>query len=366
MKRHVIAILLLILGVYANAQQESCNNLGVWLWHIEGTEYPTIVNLANDLSELGVKRVYVKVADGSVDSVFWTELVNRDFVDVLHQHDIEPWAWSYNYPGNEVNQAEALRVAAQTGYKGYILDLESEFDGDAINLLRIVKAFHDTRDSVLAEGIAQDSMPIYLSTWGNPDDHNFQVHVADPYVDGFMPQTYLENWGLSYLDDPAFWIGVGNEEYRALGATKPIHHIISMEHGNVTADHVNQFFAASGANSSIWRIPGSGTPLSIRQVWEEVDWEVDFCNTISTIDNPTATSMALYPNPVDDWLTIKYSTPEFSGIVTTITGVHLMQFQSTQGQVLLDFSNLQAGMYHIRLESGGGNMTKKVIKTQSK
>lgn len=361
-----MVLLVLCLGSFGYSQSEKCNNLGVWLWHIEGTEYPTIVNLANDLSELGVKRVYVKVADGSIDSLFWTEIINRDIVEVLLQHDIEPWAWSYNYPGNEAKQAEALRVAAQTGYKGYVLDLEMEFDGNAIDLLNLTKHFHDVRDSVLLEGIVQDSMPIYLSTWGNPEDHNFQVHVADPFVDAFMPQTYLENWGLSYLDDPAFWVNIGNEEYRELGATKPIHHIISMEHGNVTADHVNAFFTASGSNSSIWRIPGSGTPPSIREVWESVDWNIDYCQELSSTNSQANKALKLFPNPVLDRLTIQYATDYFACTIVSSTGSLVMNYSSREQPASIDMSHLDAGMYFITVHSESGNHTEKVIKTQSK
>ena len=40
---------------------------------------------------------------------------------------LECWAWSYNYTNNPVEQAEALYIAAQTGYEGFIVDVEVEF-----------------------------------------------------------------------------------------------------------------------------------------------------------------------------------------------------------------------------------------------
>lgn len=94
------------------------NKFGVWLWYIEGTGM-THAELAQRLSALGVKRIYIKVADGPADCVFnWPEGCDLDIPKTYKKYGIECWAWSYNYPGDEMNQADALYNAAYVGYDG--------------------------------------------------------------------------------------------------------------------------------------------------------------------------------------------------------------------------------------------------------
>ena len=248
------------------------SGLGVWLWYIEGTGY-THTQLADKLATLGVKRIYIKVADGND---IWPEATNTSIPDTYQARGIEAWAWSYNYPGNDEIQANALYSAAKAGYDGYVLDLEIEFDGKTTSLHNLLGAFTDARSDVASDGYIDSATdwPMYTTTWGNPADHNMHVEIIDQYVDGHMPQTYLEVWGTSYMADPSYWVEVGTAEYRSLGAKKPIHHIVSSETDQITAAQINEFFATSGPESSIWRVPGGGTPTSIWNDWNQVDWSM--------------------------------------------------------------------------------------------
>lgn len=358
----ILSILaVLLLSVSGRSQNNECNSLGVWLWHLEATDYPSYVNLALDLSELGVKRVYVKVADGRVDSLMWPELIDKDIIDIFTQAGIEPWAWSFNYPGNNEKQAEALYVAAQTGYKGFVIDIESQFDGQTAIVQNLGTAFFNARNDAINDGIVTDSMPLYVTTWGNPIDHNFHINLLDPYVDGYMPQTYLENWGPSFLENPEQWVDIGNEEYRSIGATKPIHHIISMEHGTVTADVVNRFFQTSGPMSSIWRIPGGGTPLSIREVWNDVDWDFDFCASISSTEEEVDNALLTYPNPFRSTLTIE-NTSGSRVMIASMMGQILIDVTMQSSKVEINTEGWMTGHYVVRIVSGDQVTSNVVIK----
>ena len=129
----------------------------------------------------------------------------------------------------------------------------------------------------IQDGFASDTFQLNCTTWGNPLDHNFHIELIDPHVDAFMPQTYVEQWGSTFVDNLEYWIEVGNEEYASLGATKPIHHIVATQDGDLTADHLNRFITTSGGETSIWRIPGGGTSLDLWDDWRGVDWHRDFC-----------------------------------------------------------------------------------------
>lgn len=255
------------------------NHIGAWLWTIEGTGMSHAA-LADTLVDMGLDRIYVKVADGSASCGSWPELCDSSLVQTYHDRGLEVYAWSYNYPGNDTAQADALYEAAVTGYDGYVLDLEIEFDGLSGSLESLLAAFDDARSDAMTSGYA-DQMPLLATTWGNPMDHNFRIDIVDRYVDAHLPQTYVEVWGSSYMADLEYWIEVGDCEYRALGATKPVHHIISTEYNDITASEIQRFVAASGPETSVWRIPGDGTPLSIWDDWGAVDWDSDVFSTYS-------------------------------------------------------------------------------------
>lgn len=247
--------------------------LGAWLYYIEGTGY-THAQLADKLAGLGVQRLYVKVADGTD---VWPEASDTTLVSTYHARGIEVWGWSYNYIGSYSTQANALYTSAKSGYDGYVLDIEIEYDGKTSELHSLLGAFRDARTKAQGEGKIPGDWPMYATTWGNPKDHNMHVEIIDQYVDAHMPQTYLEVWGSSYMADPSYWVQVGTAEYRSMGANKPIHHIVSSEYDQITAAQINEFFQTSGCQSSIWRVPGGGTPTSIWNDWAQVNW--DMCGT---------------------------------------------------------------------------------------
>ena len=70
MKNYFLQILFFAFFISAQAQNDACNKLGTWLWYIEITGFDTHEELADSLVALGVKRVFVKVADGQPNPVF--------------------------------------------------------------------------------------------------------------------------------------------------------------------------------------------------------------------------------------------------------------------------------------------------------
>ncbi|PWJ43252.1 hypothetical protein [Sediminitomix flava] len=251
------------------------NQLGIWLWYIEGTGY-NHAQLAQKIADIGIRRVYIKVGDGGINANNWPEVVDTSLVQTYKDAGLEVWAWAYNYPGNDSKQAEVLYTAAQTGYEGFVTDIEIEFDEKSTELHNIFTAFRSALNDAKEDGYATDDFKLYCTTWGNPKDHKMRVDIIDQYVDGHMPQTYLEVWGDTYMSNATYWVNVGTEEYQELGCEKPVHHIISAEYDQISVDQINEVISASGAQTSLWRIPGEGTPLSIWNTIEKVNWSVDF------------------------------------------------------------------------------------------
>jgi len=353
---------LLISFINLDAQDADCNKLGVWLWRMEQTGFDSYEQLADSLSNLGIKRIYIKVADGGIDSVAWPTLVNRSITDIFHNYDMEAYAWSFNYPGNNESQAKALYASISTGYDGYVIDVESQFDGTTTVLDDLMRAFKAEKQRAIDVGLIDDSFIMGVTTWGNPDDHNFRIDIMDPYIDAYFPQTYLEAWGPDFLENPGFWIEAGNREYRELGATKPIHHIINTERNLITSEQLNEFIKFSGAETSLWRIPGGSTTFAIWQDWLLIDWNRSFC-TLTNSETIAIDQYKVYPNPVTDILNITSdNTDNVNYCISDILGHKIITGQLLKNQTI-NLASLESGYYTLNINNNNRTHTFKLIKS---
>lgn len=258
------------------------NKFGAWLFLIANTGM-THAQLADRLKSVGVKRIFIKIADGMNNCAWFPDACSTATTDIYKARGIEPWAWSYNYPGNDAAQAQALTLAAQYGYQGFVLDLEKEFNGQTTALDSLLQAFSVAQASTRAKGWIKGDWYLAATTWGNPKDQGMRVDIIDKYVDAHMPQTYLDVWGASYALDPKRWIETGNCEYRSLGANKPVWHIASNEKGTTSAALQNSFLKIAGPHASMWVVPGGTVPMSqwdtmAAMNWQQTQWEPTACS----------------------------------------------------------------------------------------
>jgi hypothetical protein len=340
--------------------QDDCNKLGAWLWYIEISGFGTHEKLADSLQMVGVKRIYVKVADGKPNPSVWPELLDREVVEAYRSRGLEVWAWSYNYPGNETDQAKALSLAAETGYEGFVVDVETEFDNKPQALLNLFQAFATERDKVRTVP-SKASFNLYITTWGNPGDHKFHFRDIDAYIDGYKPQTYIENWGGIYYTNSAYWIQYGTDEYRMLGATKPVHHIVSTEKGIITPEKINEFFNISGAESSVWVVPGDNTSFSLwDKTWKKINWRMNFCSSSVVESDRRPPSLSIFPNPGNGYCKLITSIPVKSTVVYDISGKIVAYFEGDE----IDATRLSAGFYLVKatLQDGTISLGKWVVK----
>ncbi len=358
----MLSLMLFIPG-RAEAQNQDCNKLGVWVWYVEHTGF-THETLADTLSSLGVKRIYVKVADGVMDTVWWHTIVDEELIETYHSHNMEVYGWSYNYPGSEFGQAVALYQAAETGYDGYVVDVEHQFDGDSANLYNLFSAFHFYKQLALDQHIIDTSFKLGVTTWGNPIDHWFRVDVMDPFVDAYFPQTYVEIWGSWYMNNIPFWLDSTYNEYRAIGATKPIHHICATEKDIITVDQIDEFIAASGPKTSLWRVPGGGTPLSIWDTWNQVNWHMNFCDTTVGIRPAEIESGIVFPNPCHDRVTIVNNGKEPASklIIFNMLGIPFYKKSYFLKEERIDTSTWPTGLYSVLWLENNRVVTAKFVK----
>lgn len=353
--RHSWLIFFFLITVQCSlfSQSEDCNELGAWVWHLELTGMNSHSQLAKNLSGYGIKRAYVKVSDGRVDTSRWTEMVDHELVEAYKDQDLQIWGWSYNYVGNDSLQAQALYHAAKSGYDGYVIDVEMEFDGNPLGLFNLFFAFDQAKQRALNEGLIDENFKVYCTTWGNPKDHNYSISVIDPYVDAFMPQTYVEQWGLGFITNLEYWIDQGNMEYIELGATKPIHHIVAMQDEILIASDVNRFIPVSGPETSVWRVPGGSIPIWMWEEWRKINWDYDFCGLANVADDSDqAATLKLYPNPTSDLIHVvsleTNSSLKTAGLYSSM-GKMLDTYQLAERNTI-DLSGLPAGLYLLKYD----------------
>lgn len=345
------------------AQDDDCNQLGAWLWYIELTEFPTHEALADTLAALGVKRIYVKVADGQPNPAVWPELVDTSVPTAYQSRGLECWAWSYNYVSNPTGASAALYKAAETGYDGYVVDVETEFDGKTTELTNLFSAFAAKKMQAISDGKAAADFKLYCTTWGNPMDHNFHIELIDPHVDGHMPQTYVEQWGPSFIDNLEAWIAVGDAEYASLGATKPVHHIVAMTDGDLTFEEVNKFIVAAGPETSIWRLPGGSVNLNYWLDWNEINWHEDFCTPIQTTQPIENQALAPLPNPAGDFFELSFLNE--TGLLSMFDATGRMVFSTdilpSENSLKIETAGLPGGVFQLVFQEKNGLKTARLV-----
>ncbi len=343
------------------SQEDACNKLGVWLWRFEQTGQQSHENLARTIGSMGGKRIFIKVADGGYSPTAWPTIADQSIPPIYEVEDVEAWAWSYNYPGNVEAQARALYEAAKTGYQGYVVDIEIEFNGADDTLEALMLAFYDAREQAIADGFASEDFAFYVTTWGNPMLHNFRIDIIDDYVDGFMPQTYIEEWAGQHLSAIEACIAEGKAEYASLGATKPLHHILSTAQEILTAEEITDFFKLAGPESSLWRVPGGGVSTLIWDRWRDVDWEVNFCQPVSTQGISTQ-DFHVFPNPTSEFIQLTSAELDPRGGVQIYNSQGTLLLQTTFDRNPINVSTLPAGMYHLVLLHEQGHIHRRVVK----
>jgi len=84
--------------------------------------------------------------------------------------------------------------------------------------------------------------------------------------------------------------------------------------------------------------------------------------TAGTDEINSGNKIAVYPNPVTDWLTIKNISPKTKIVITNILGETVSRTVANSSTETLDISGLPAGVYWVAVETKDGTITRKLIK----
>lgn len=126
-----------------------------------------------------------------------------------------------------------------------------------------------------------------------------------------------------------------------------------------TSQYVDAYYAALQAADDLYG-DTSQAYQSVKDAWVAVgvlDSISAGIGEINTLNN----KIQIYPNPTTGMLTVQNDIHNLSAELVTIMGTTVQQINLKKGQNKIDLSHLSKGIYILKMNSGSGLITKKVI-----
>lgn len=250
------------------------NHLGVWSEGLGATGVESHEELAERLAGRGVKRLYLKVADGQADCDQWPDNCDPGVPDTYHAAGIEVWAWSAVRTRDPDIQALALTLAADTGYDGYVVHLGGEWAGQDSGANFLFQAFRMEYDESIDADRVPDGWPLLASVPGDAPALGLPLDTISTYVTGYMPRVYADEGGVAVGGDPEGAIEAVRCALRDAGVTLPLHVVGDSTAGTLSASATDTFLQVAGESGSLWRVPDEADPEDVWATWSDVDWNV--------------------------------------------------------------------------------------------
>jgi hypothetical protein len=175
----------------------------------------------------------------------------------------------------------------------------------------------------------------------------------------------VEQWGASYVNAMEKWIDQGVTDYKKLGATKPIHHIVAHEKelgttGALNATLLNRFITKAGAETSVWRVPGGDVKAKNWETWNKVNWRKDFCSDLEQVTQ--LEDVQTFPNPIDNILNVTMPNDDTAEITVFNANGQQLYESKFKNRLQLDTFDWQKGIYIVQLQQANKVKILKIVK----
>lgn len=330
---------------------------------------------------------------------FWTDLFNED---TYKCHLARRWSeltqegQPLHYDSVEAYIDETMEyihdAAVRNGERWGDIELDPDFEGHVEAMKTWIQERMGWIDANIGTFDACDDVetpPLVISridynpgedeTFPEADDQEFIeiTNAGTQTVD--LSGVYISELGISYQFPFGAEIGGGEKLYLASNPE-----IFEAKHGIVPMGQ----FARNMSNKSLVLELSDAMGNVIDSVeyfdsepWPDADGTGSYLQLISTdLDNNLASSwmastealghesfesangIRLFPNPVNDKLSIQSATPVASVAIYDIYGHMVLQGTFGEGTVEIDFSHLSTGVYMVKMTNETGSSVQKVIK----
>ena len=121
-------------------------------------------------------------------------------------------------------------------------------------------------------------------------------------------------------------------------------------------------------NSAPWPTSADGGGTYLNLISDSLDnnlassWEALSSDALSTNSFLASSSLLMYPNPVENVLTITASTPIKGVKVFNVLGALVQEVKTDSENINMDLSTQSQGVYFLRIYNEGGYTNRKIIK----
>lgn len=211
--------------------------------------------LAQRLGDLGVGRLYVRVADGAPDCDEVPAACDPDLPAALRDAGVQPWAWVDTDPADPVAQADVLLDVAPLGYVGVQLMIGDRFDERPDALRTLAFEFVIARSACIGAGLHVGEFPILLTVPPDLAARGLDPAELADVVDGWAP--------LISADDSLEQTWCDLEPHA--GMVAPVLGLDGLP------DDLAASLAIAGPDASVWQVPLAGDAAGWAAI-EAVDW----------------------------------------------------------------------------------------------
>ena len=160
---------------------------GMWIWYIESSQGGDLDRIINRARASKIETLYIKSADGTGA---WRQFT-RSTVSRLKKAGLNVCGWHYVYGRSPVAEAKASAVAKQRGADCFVIDAETEYEGNYAGADRYVRKLRS---------LVGPKFPLGLSTFPYVHYHPsfpYSVFLGPGAADTNLPQIYWKTIGTS-------------------------------------------------------------------------------------------------------------------------------------------------------------------------
>ena len=160
---------------------------GMWIWYVKDSHGGDLDRIIRRARASKIETLYIKSADGTGA---WRQFT-RPMVSRLQRAGLEVCGWHYVYGRSPVAEAKASAVAKSRGADCFVIDAETEYEGNYAGADRYVRKLRR---------LVGPKFPLGLSTFPYVHYHPafpYSVFLGPGAADTNLPQIYWKTIGTS-------------------------------------------------------------------------------------------------------------------------------------------------------------------------